>query len=263
MADPRLAQNPTVAGGVRVGVVDFEVSPLGTAYSADASFERLGTIVPGSFKNNIARKMFDYARGLPKVAIKPYAIGTEGVISFDLDEWTARAVDVQNGGVPIVRTLTAATTVSVAPAPTNTGFTTAAAITGAVVGSWIAITTGGNTYDRKVLTISGTAVTFDPLPGGIVPVSGDSVARITASQVAGGGGQTVLRTGRMIFTDNYGDKSYLYLPQIATTGKFAIDPKNTQENAIIPMEFRLYGVQSTVNGVLDTYLFHHYFVPAV
>lgn len=265
MADARLAQLLTNSDAVRVGVLDFEIATYNSAslvaYNTDAAFERIGTLVPGSYKPDLGREEFDLMRGLPKTAIKSFVIGQEGKMSLELDEYTARAIEIVNGGQAMIRTTSGATTVSAAPAPTTTVFTVAS-IGSIVAGKWIAVTIAslGKTFDRKVLSVAGSAITLqDPLPA--APASTDAVALVTSWQNPGGGTSKTYYTARGVFTDTYGDKSYLYFPKVASTGKFAPDFK-AGENAIIPMEFKVYGTQMTVGSVTDFYLFHHYIVPA-
>lgn len=258
MANARLAQLPTIADAVRLGVVDIEIAALGTAYNVDASYERLGTIVPGSYKPDISRDMYMVKRGLPQIATKTFAIGMTGKVAFDLSEITPRAIDVANGGQAPVVTSTSATTVAVSPTPTTTTFSVASA-TGYAVGNWITVVTTAGTITRKITALSGVAITVDALP--VAPASGAAVNKITNIQVPGGGVQIVERTMRAIFTDSYDDQFIWHFPKVMTTGKMAFDAKDAASEAILSMEFDLFGTQSTVGGNTDYFLYHSYFVP--
>lgn len=257
MADPRLAQLPTIYDAIRLGVVDFEIAALGTAYDSDASYERLGTIVPGTYKQEIGRETYKVERGLPKIASKAFAIGMNGKVAMDLGEITPRAIEVQNGGLAPVVTSTSATTTTVAAA-TTTSFTLTSAV-GYAVGKWISVVVGSSTIYRKITGLNGAVVTVDPLPA--APASGAAVAVITSIQVAGGGTKVVERTARAIFVDTYGDKFIWYFPKVISTGNMNFDPKDGASEAILPMEFDLYGVQATVAGETDYFLYHSHFVP--
>lgn len=257
MADARLAQLPTIYDAIRLGVVDFEIAALGTAYDADASYERLGTIVPGSYKPELGREIYKVKRGLPKIASKSFAIGMEGKVAFDLGEITARAIDVQNGGLAPVVTSTAATTTTAAAA-TTTSFTLTTA-TGYALGNWISVVVGSATYYRKITALNGAVVTVDALPA--APSTGAAVTKVTSIQVAGGGTTIVERTGRAVFTDVYGDKFIWHFPKITATGEMGFDAKDGESEAILAMAFDVYGTQSTVGGTADYFLYHSYFVP--
>lgn len=258
MADPRLGQLPTIYDAIRLGVVDFEIAPLGTAYDADASFERLGRIVPGSFSLEAERELYNVEAGVPKSIIKSFVIGQSGTVGVELMELTPRAIDVANGGQKAVYTTTDATTVSAAPVPTTSVFTVAAIGT-IKAGSWITVVVGSEALVRKVKAINGSAITVDALPA--APESGAAIAKITSAQVPGGGTQIQERTARAVFTDVYDDRFIYYFPKVVSTGGMAPDFKDGASEAVLPLEFNLHGVQATVDGNTDTFLYHSHFVP--
>lgn len=257
MADPRLAQIPTIYDAIRLGSVDFEIAPLGTAYDADSAFERLGIIVPGSYSFEPDREHYELKAGVPRTTIKEFVIGQSGSASCELMEITPRSVEIANGGHKTVYTTTDATTVSAAPAPTTSVFTVAAIGT-IKVGSWITVVVGGETLVRKVKAVNAMAITVDPLPS--APASGAAVAKITSAQTPGGGTKIVECTARAVFTDIYDDRFIYYFPKVVSKMKGA-DFKDGTSEAILPLEFNLHGVQSTVNGSTDLYLYHTYFLP--
>lgn len=265
MADERLAQTPVNSEAVRVGVVDLELAPFNpaaiAAHNADSKFERVGTLVPGSAQPEFTREWFELMRGLPQTAIKSMIIGQEGTFPAELDEYTAKAIEIANGGASMIRTTTSATTVSAAPPPTKQVFTVAAIGTIAV-NDWVAVTIAsvGKTFDAKVKSIAGSAITlYDPLP--VAPVSTDAVAKVTAWQQPIGGVETKEYTARLVFTDTAGDKAILHMPKVMSRGRLA-PGWNANEQAIIPLEFKVYGIQQTINGKTDFYLGSHYLIPA-
>lgn len=266
MADPRLSQNFTNQDAVRLGTVDFEVAALGTAAIASgalvtAGWERLGTMEPGSFKPSIDIEQFDMERGFPKAPVKQFKIGQKGSIAFNLDEYTARAVEVLNGGNDMVRTTASATTVAATPAPTTTVFTLTSA-TGYLAGDWLVHTdANGKKWDRKIKSISGAAVTlYDPLPA--APASGDAIAKVTLWQVGGGGSKIAQLTGRMIFVDTYDDTVCVHFPKIQFGGKWAPEFKQ-DANSMLPMEATVIATQQTIGSVTDFLLYQHYIIPKV
>ena len=134
-----------------------------------------------------------------------------------------------------------------------------ASATGYAVGNWITVVTTAGTITRKITALSGVAITVDALP--VAPASGAAVNKITNVQVPGGGVQVVERTMRAVFVDTYDDRFIWHFPKVMTTGKMAFDAKDGASEAILSMEFDLFGTQSTVGGNTDYFLYHSYFVP--
>lgn len=265
MANKRLAQAFENSAAVRIGVVDIEIAPYNpasvVAYNATNKYERIGTIVPGTAKPEFTREKFKLERGLPKTTVKSLITGQSGKFGAEVDEYSPRAVEIANGGARMVRTTTNATTVSAAPAPTTQVFTVAAVGTIAA-GDWLAITIAslGQTYDRAVDSISGSAITLrDPLP--VAPAAGDAVAEVSLIQQAIGGTETEYVTARLVYTDADGNQAIMHMPKVESTGKLAPDWK-PNENATLPMEFDVHGTLQTINGKQDYYLGSHYFIPA-
>lgn len=264
MADKRLQQLPTVEDAHRVTVVDVEVAPYVpgalVAYNADTSFERLGTIEPGSAKLEGNREFFKLERGLPKSLIKKFVIGQDAKLPIELGEYTMRAVEVANGGTAMARTTTSATTVKTATTPTTTTMNLTTA-TGYAKGKWVSITIAalGRTFDRKIKAIAGDLITIDELPQ--APAVGDAVAVVTDFQLALGGTEVMEFTMRLVFVDQNGDKGIIYCPRVSSTGKFA-PVFNPDKNAVIPIEFDVHATQMTWNGKTDFFPAVHYLIPA-
>ncbi len=252
MAEPtnaeRMLQSWTNPGAVRGGlVVDIEIAPLGTTYDdATGKWERLGTIEPGSYKLDAEREKYVVERGYPKARAFSLIMGQKGNVSFTLDEVTAKAFEIANGGTATEYTTTSATTVSASPSPTTTVFTVAAIGTIAA-GKWILHTNAsGQKFMRKVASVATNAITLaSPLPA--APASGDAIALVTSTRNVIGGDGIQQFCLRAVVCDQQGDKEVLYFKQAEPDGKLSpnFDPT---KHAQIPMTFDLYGYSATVNG---------------
>jgi len=263
-----MAQEFTNQDATRLGVVDFEIADTGTACIAGtalvtAGWERIGTMEPESFKPSVEIGQFDLERGFPKAPVKSWKISQKGSIAFNLDEYTARAVQISNGGGDLVRTTANATTVAANPAPTTTVFALAAG-QGAnyLANDWIVHTdAAGKKWDRKIKSVSGDTLTLlDPLPA--APAAADAIAKVTMWESGGGGSEILQMTGRMIFVDTYDDIICVHFPKIQFTGKF--EPEYKQEsNTMLPMEATVFATKQTINGKADHRLFRHYTIPKV
>jgi len=260
MANKRLAQTLSIADAARIGVVDFEIAAVGTAYNAANGWRRVGTLEPGSYKPDLGREKYHLEVGLPKTPVKGFVVGQKGTIGMNVLEYTAKGIEVANGGNSLTRTTGTSTTVA-AGTISKTSFPVASAA-GLAVGTWIAITLSaiGITEDRKITAINGTTITVDELPA--TPVATDVVAPITGWSMAGGGTKIVQYAGRMIFTDTYGDQAVRYFPLIEPTGKLAEDFGDGTKVVMLPLEFDVYGSNMTVNGDTDLFLYVNYMIPA-
>lgn len=264
MPNARLSQDFTNQDAIRLGTVDFEIAAVGTAAISSgalvtAGWERLGGMEPESFKPSIEIAQYNLERGFPKAAKKSFKTGQTGTLAFNLDEYTARAVQIGNGGGGLERTTDSSTTVSAAPAPTTTVFTVAG-IGSIVAGSWIVHTqAGGDKFDRKVKSVSGAAITLlDPLPA--APAAADNISRVTLWESGGGGSQIQKFAGRMVFVDHQDDIVVVLFPELQFTGKWAPEFKQ-DAHSMLPLEATVFATKQTIGSTTDYVLLRHYMIP--